>query len=80
MQGPSATTHVSVFDLLKDVRTALGFDLVRRLLNQRVTVKARDPGIDRVFDVLDCVLDAEWVCRIEAGGASSSALSLRQLP
>ena len=86
MQGPRATTHVRVFDLLKDIRMALGLDLVRRLPNQRVTVKARDPGIDRVFDVLDGVLDAERVFRvfrvfrIEARGASSSALDLRQPP
>jgi len=60
VKGPSAVKAGSeghdprsVFDLLEDVRTAPGFDLVRRLLNQRDTVKARDHGIDRVFDVLD---------------------------
>jgi hypothetical protein len=47
MQGSGATTHVSIFDLLKDVRAALGLDRVRRLLNQRVVVKPRDPGVAR---------------------------------
>src|SRR6202051_3965113 len=68
MQGPRASTHVSVFDLLKDIRAALGLDLVRRLLNQRGAVKPRDPGIDRVFQVLDGGLDAERVFPVEAGG------------
>jgi hypothetical protein len=68
MQGPRATTHVSVFDLLKDGRAALGLDLVRRLLNQRVAVKPRDPGIDRVVHVLDGSLGALRVFRVEARG------------
>ena len=75
MQDPRATARVSSFDLLKDVRAALGFDLVRRLLNQRVTVKARNPGVDCVFDVLE----ASWTLSGSSGSGSKRVVLLLAL-
>ena len=51
MQSPRAALRAGDLNLLRDVRTALGSDLVCCFLDKSIAAKARDLGVDCVLDM-----------------------------